>query len=263
MLHRPPPDGPFWAALCVIAGLYLLLISGMLVADAAYALIHGEGLIAALTTPEARHATLLSLISCTIASILALWVAVPTGYLLSRTDFPGKSLIDAIVDIPIVLPPLVIGISLLILFASWPVRLIELYIPVTYALPGLVLAQFTVGAAFAVRAMRSSFDHLSPRTVAVAQTLGCSHAQAFFRIAVPEARRGMVTAFTVAWARSLGEFGPVLVFVGATRMKTEVLPTTVFLEFSVGHLDTAVAVSLLLVALALAVLVIIRRYGDR
>jgi molybdate transport system permease protein len=71
----------------------------------------------------------------------------------------------------------------------------------------------------------------------------------------------MVTAGTLAWARSLGEFGPILVFSGATRMKTEVLSTTVFLELSVGNLRAAVAVSLLMVLAALAVLVVVRIFG--
>jgi molybdate transport system permease protein len=95
----------------------------------------------------------------------------------------------------------------------------------------------------------------------VALTLGCTRSQAFWWVVLPEARRGIVTAGTLAWARSLGEFGPILVFSGATRLKTEVLSTTVFLELSVGNLNAAVAVSLLMVAVALVVLVIVRLYG--
>jgi molybdate transport system permease protein len=71
----------------------------------------------------------------------------------------------------------------------------------------------------------------------------------------------MLTAATLAWARALGEFGPILVFSGATRMRTEVLPTSVFLELSVGNLDAAVAVSLLMVVAAVIVLIIVRGYG--
>jgi molybdate transport system permease protein len=73
----------------------------------------------------------------------------------------------------------------------------------------------------------------------------------------------MFAAFSIAWARSLGEFGPILVFAGATRMKTEVLPTTVWLELSVGNLEAAVAVSLVMVALAMVVLVAVRLAGER
>ena len=132
----------------------------------------------------------------------------------------------------------------------------------TYQVAGVVLAQFVIAAAFAIRIMKQTFDHLSTRPEDVAMTLGCSRWQAFYSVAVPSARRGMVAAFSVAWARSLGEFGPVLVFAGATRMKTEVLPTTVWLELSVGNLEAAVAVSLLLVVLALIVLVVIRMAGE-
>jgi molybdate transport system permease protein len=80
-------------------------------------------------------------------------------------------------------------------------------------------------------------------------------------VTLPEARRGVLTAATLAWARALGEFGPILVFAGATRLKTEVLSTTVFLELSIGHLEAAVAVSLLMIAAAVAVLLLVRYLG--
>lgn len=81
-------------------------------------------------------------------------------------------------------------------------------------------------------------------------------------MALPEANRGILTAATLAWARALGEFGPILIFSGATRMKTEVMPTTVFLEMSVGNVEAAVAVSLLMVAVAMVVLIIVRVFGE-
>jgi molybdate transport system permease protein len=81
------------------------------------------------------------------------------------------------------------------------------------------------------------------------------------QVALPQAWRGMITAGTIAWARSLGEFGPILVFAGATRMRTEVLSTSVFLELSVGNLDSAVAVSLVMVAMAGVVLLVLRLCG--
>ena len=111
--------------------------------------------------------------------------------------------------------------------------------------------------------MRVTFDQIDPRAEQVALTLGCRRSQAFLQVALPQAWRGMIAAMTVAWARSLGEFGPILVFAGATRMKTEVLSTTVFLELSVGQLESAVAVSLLMVACAMTVLGIVRLLGTR
>ena len=182
---------------------------------------------------------------------------------MSRHRFPGKRLMDAILDIPIVLPPLVIGLSLLILFQTAPGRAIQRVVPVTYAIPSVILAQFAVACAFAVRTMLVTFDQISPRCEQVALTLGCNRSQAFWRVALPEARRGVLTAATLAWARALGEFGPILVFSGATRMRTEVLPTSVFLELSIGNIEAAVAVSLIMIVAALAVLTIARLFGLR
>jgi molybdate transport system permease protein len=264
---RPPAssarhrDWPFLAGLGILSGAYLVLILAMLVADLSFTTPHH--LLRALASPEIRYSIKLSLISCTLTTLLSLWVAVPAGYLMSRYRFPGKRLVDAILDIPIVLPPLVIGLSLLILFQTPAGRAIQSLVPVTYAIPSVILAQFAVACAFAVRTMLVTFDQISPRCEQVALTLGCNRSQTFWRVALPEARRGVLTAATLAWARALGEFGPILVFSGATRMRTEVLPTTVFLELSIGNIEAAVAVALIMIVAALSVLTIARVFGLR
>ena len=158
---------------------------------------------------------------------------------------------------------MVIGLCLLILFQTRLGGLVEMAVPFTYTVFGVVLAQFVIGAAFAIRTMRGTFDQISPRPEDVAMTLGCSRGGAMWRVTVPAAGKGMVAAASVAWARSLGEFGPVMVFAGATRMKTEVLATTVWLELTVGNLEAAVAVSLLMVFFAMIVLVAMRVLGER
>jgi molybdate transport system permease protein len=162
-----------------------------------------------------------------------------------------------------VLPPMVMGLCLLILFQTPLGQFMQTGFRITYTVYAVILAQFVIGAAFAVRTMRGTFDHLSSRPEDVAMTLGCTRGQAFWLVTLPAARRGMFAAASVAWARSMGEFGPILVFAGATRMKTEVLPTTVWLELSVGNLEAAVAVSLLMVLFAMLVLVAVKRAGER
>ncbi|MHB8971302.1 MAG: ABC transporter permease [Pirellulaceae bacterium] len=280
--HRVGSDLPFYVILGTIGGVYILLILGLLVADVAY-MVRGDSgqeilatdwgrahpwlavavsnpIAQALSKPEIQYSIKLSLLSCTITTILSLWVAVPVGYLLSRHTFFGHNLLDAILDIPIVLPPLVVGLSLLILFQFAPIYVRE---AVVYQIPSVILAQFMVACAFAVRTMRATFDQIDSRREQVALTLGCTRAQAFSRVVLPEAHRGMLTAATLAWARSLGEFGPLLVFAGATRNKTEVLSTTVFLELSIGDLEAAVAVSLIMVIAAVVVLIVARLWGTR
>ncbi len=252
----------FYWCLSLLGGAYVLLIVAMIVADLAYT--SPEHFLAALAKPSIRFSIMLSLVSCSITAILSLWVGVPLGYLLSRTQFRGKAIVDTLLDIPIVLPPLVIGLSLLILFQTPPGRWFqEEVFRVTYYVPSVILAQFSVAAAFAVRTMRVTFDQINPRTEQVALTLGCTRAQAFWNITLPEAWRGVLTAGTLSWARSLGEFGPILIFSGATAMRTEVLPTTVFLELSIGNLEAALAVSILMILVAVVVLVLTRTLGLR
>jgi len=271
-------DTLFHAALVVIGAAYVLLIVAMLVADGAYmvgqtvkataesprgwlAMVSDNPMIVALADRKIQYSIWLSMISCTLSAILSVLVAVPLGYLMSRHRFFGERLLDAIVDIPIVLPPLVVGLSLLILFQFPPFSAIAR--DVVYQVPAVILAQFAVACAFAVRTMKHTFDHINPRYEQVALSLGCSRAEAFGWVVLPEAGRGMTTAFTLAWARSLGEFGPLLIFAGATRMKTEVLSVSVFLEMNVGNLEAAVAVSLVMVAAAVIVLILARLYGSR
>ena len=281
--RRVPSDGPFFTGLIFFAGSYLLLILALLFADAQY--VGSEDLWKAMRSPAILSSIRLTLITCTITALLSVLVAVPTGYLLSRFQFPGKRLIDAILDIPILLPPLVIGLSLLILFhkvslIDWVFgRSLEQLVEgsfawmtsirpdirpgITFKVPAVILAQFTVSCAFAVRTMKTTFDQIHPRHEQVAMTLGCNRSQAFWLVLLPQAWRGVLTGGTLSWARALGEFGPILVFAGATRGRTEVLSTTVFLEINIGNLKGAVAVSLLMILMALAVILIVRTLGER
>jgi molybdate transport system permease protein len=264
-------DRLFIAALAALGGSYVLLIVMLLLADAGFT--SPSHFIAALAKPEIRYAARLTLATCTITAILSVWIAIPLGYLLSRFSFAGRWLIDAAIDIPIVLPPMVLGLSLLILFnhmriggqsiEEWLQRLFGPTARVTFAVPAVILAQFVAACPFAVRTMRFAFDEINPRTELVAMTLGCSRAQAFWRIVLPQAWRGTLTALTLAWSRSLGEFGPIYVFAGTTRLRTEVLSSTVYLELNANQLQSAVAVSLLMVGIAAIVLIVVRFAGFR
>lgn len=261
MAHRAGSDIPFYAGLGILAFFYVGLILAMLLADILYARLGHFGRI--LSNPDIQFSIKLSLLSCSITTILALWVAVPVGYLMSRVNFPGKNLVDALLDIPIVLPPLVIGLSLLILCRQSFFKPIDDWLGIAFHWPAVIVAQFAVASAFAVRTMRATFDEISPRREQVALTLGCSRSQAFWRVVFPEARIGLLTAATLAWARSLGEFGPILVFAGSTPQKTEVLPVSVHLHLSIGDIEGAVAISILMILVAVVVLVVVRTLAKR
>lgn len=258
-------DSPFFLLMGGLSSSFILLIVLLIVADVLY--VDLTDFRDALAKPEIQSAISLTMITCTVSAMLSVLIGTPLGYLLSRFRFPGRWIVDTIVDIPIVLPPLVLGLSLLILFhlkiGDWTLEawLTKNRFPVTFHWPAIILAQFSVACAFAVRTIRVTFDQIDPRSEDVARTLGCTRGQAFSLVALPQAVRGLITAFTISWARALGEFGPILVFAGSTRMRTEVLSTTVFLELSIGQLNAAVAVSLLMVVMAILVLLALRMLG--
>lgn len=284
-LHPPPlwREAPgFFCWFVGMAAVYGGLIVAMIAADLHYALdvdaptraAVGDSLLRLwdeVARPEILFSIRLTLMTCTLSALLSVFFAIPVGYLLARHRFPLRGIFDALLDIPIVLPPLVIGLSLLILFHQvvvfgdtiehWCERIFGS--GVTFRVPAVVLAQFTVACAFAIRAVKATMDQINPRPEQVALTLGCTRAKAFWMVLLPQCWRGVLTGGTLAWARALGEFGPILVFAGATRGRTEVLSTSVFLEINIGNLRGAVAVSLLMIALAIAVILVIRGAGER
>lgn len=244
----------------IISGTYIFLIFSMIIADITFTTPHH--ILNAFRSEEIQYAIKLSLISCTATMILSIIVAIPMGYFMARYNFRGKRLLDAVLDVPIILPPLVIGLSLLIMFQTQLGRLIESHVRITYTVYSVVIAQFMVACAFAVRTMHVTFTQIGNRQEQVALTLGCNKGQAFRLVLLPQAKKGILTAASLAWARALGEFGPILIFSGATRMRTEVLPTTVFLEMSVGNIEAAVAVSLIMIVAGFGSLMVVRYFGN-
>ena len=216
MKPKLPADWGFYLCLSILGGVYAVLIGAMVVADLFFTT--PDHLLSALNSPQIRYAIMLSLISCTMTAILSLWVGVPMGYLFARTNFRGKTASTHFLTCRSCLPPLVIGLSLLILFQSWPGRFFqENVFAVTFQVPSVILAQFSVSAAFAVRTMRVTFEQISPRTEQVALTLGCTRAQAFWRSRLARSAARPVDGGNPVVGAALGEFGPILIFAGATR----------------------------------------------
>lgn len=218
--------------------------------------------LSALFSEEVLFAIRLSLVTATTAAFLCVLVAVPAAYALSRSKFPGKDLVDTLLDLPIVMPPISLGAALLIFFSTPLGAVIESSsIKFVFQQSGIVLAQFTVISAVAVRFMKAAFDEINPRYENVARTLGCTKLQAFYRVTLPLAKRGLFAAIILSWARALGEFGATVMLVGATRMKTETLPIAIFLNFASVNIENAIAVIFILVMIGLAVLILIRKLG--
>lgn len=258
-----------WKSRLFAAGAFLFLalfVTGavlLIAADVLY--VNTEAVLTVLTSGFIRQALWMSIWTSCLTTALALLFAVPMGYVLSRYRFPGHVLADTIVDLPIVFPPLVAGLTLLVFFhqTAFGRWLNGIGLEFAFQPKGIVLCQFVVSASFAIRTVKGTFDEIDRRLENVALTLGYTQWGSFFRVSLPLARGGIVAGGILTWARAFGIFGPLMIFVGSFRGRTEVLPTTIFLEQSVGNLEVALAIALLLIGVAMVSLTAIRLVGGR
>ncbi len=201
----------------------------------------------------------LSLITATITTIISILIAIPVAYAISKNNFFGKSLIDSLLDLPIVISPVALGAALLIFFNT-PLgsAINDNLLRFVFSVPGIVLAQFTIVSALAVRLLKSTFDSIDLRYEQVGRTLGCSKPEAFFRIILPLAKNGLIASCILTWARATGEFGATVTLAGATAMKTETLPISIFLNLASADIGQAVALIFILIIISLIALLAIR-----
>ena len=220
--------------------------------------------IDALFSEEILSAIRLSLLTATISAIISILIAIPVAYAISRTSFPGKSIVDSLLDLPIVVSPVAIGAALLVFFNTpLGAAIDDNVIGFVFSVPGIVLAQVTIISALAIRLLKSTFDSINPRYEQVARTLGCSQPEAFFRVTLPLAREGLIASAILTWARAVGEFGATVMLAGATAMKTETLPTAIFLSLASADVEKAIAVVFVLVIIAVIALLSIRKIIGR
>lgn len=237
--------------------LYLVFILSLLLALVTQ--VDLASFLSALLSPEAIFAARLSLLTASLAAFLSMLVAIPAAYALSRAQFRGKGFLDSLLDLPLVLPPIAVGVALLIFFRTSIGRGIEATgLEFVFTPLGIILAQFTLVCTFALRLMKASFDAVNPRYEQVARTLGCGALTSFLRIALPLARRGILAAAVLTWARAVGDFGATVIFVGATPFKTETLPIAIFLNLSTLEIQRAISLTLLLLGLSLVALLSFR-----
>ena len=236
------------------------LVAVVLAAQVGYAGLASP--LRALAEPGIRYAVVLSLATATVSATLAVALAVPVAYGLARYRVPGAAVADLLLDLPVVLSPVALGVSLLLFFRGPAGRWIEAHlVRFVFEVPGIVLAQFVVALALSVRVLKAAFQDVDVRYEQVARFLGCTAWGAFGRVTLPLARRGLVAAYILAWARSVGEFGATVTLAGAVPGKTETVPVAIYLRLADADVTGAVALILLLSGLSLAVLVGVRALG--
>ena len=246
----------------IALALFLALPIVALIARAA-----GAGLLAdAAGSRIVADALLLSLLTTAASLALAVALGMPLAFALARRRFRGATLVEALVDLPIVLPPAVAGLALLLLLGrrGWlgePLAALGIGLPFTTV--AVVLAQTFVAAPFFVRAARTGFAGVDRDLEDAARVDGATEAGVIRHVTLPLAASALGAGLVMTWARALGEFGATIMFAGNVAGRTQTLPLVVYGEFQGGDLDASIAAAAILVLAALGVLVAVRGFGWR
>ncbi|HEC35954.1 MAG TPA: ABC transporter permease subunit [Anaerolineae bacterium] len=215
-----------------------------------------------LMDQEVRASISLTFSSSFIATGIAFICGVPLAYLLARANFPGKRLVEGIVDLPIVVPHSAAGIALLMVLGrrTFLGRAFGLLgIKFVSAEPGIIAAMLFVSLSFLVNAAREGFEAVDPRLERVARTLGASPWRAFWRVSFPLAWRSILSGMILMWARGLSEFGAIVIL----AYHPMVAPVLLYERFESFGLDHSRPVATLMILICLAVFVILRLTAGR
>lgn len=247
-------------SLVAVAALFALFLAIPVAALVVRAIVDGS-LRVALASPVVLDALWLSLATTAVSLVITVVLGLPLAIVLARRTFRGKGWLEAIVDLPIVLPPSVAGLALLLVFGrrgllSAPFEILGISVPFTTI--AVILAQVFVSAPFFIRSARTGIAAVDHDLEDAARVDGASERQLFRMITVPLASTALAAGLVMTWARSLGEFGATIMFAGNVEGRTQTLPLVVYGEFQGGDLDASIAAAAILVLAAFGVLVAVR-----
>jgi molybdate transport system permease protein len=249
----------------VLAGIFTVFLALPVITLVVRAVLDGS--LREVAGSSAVVAALALSMATTAASlVLTVVFGLPLAFVLARRSFPGKWLVEAIVDLPIVLPPAVAGLALLLVFGrrgllAGPMQAAG--IDIAFTVIAVVLAQTFVSAPFFIRSARAGLVGVDRDLEDAARVDGASERQLFRRITIPLAGVALAAGLVMSWARALGEFGATIMFAGSVEGRTQTLPLVVYAEFQGGGLDASIAASSMLVLAAFGVLIAVRvfRWG--
>jgi molybdate transport system permease protein len=249
-------------SLAAVAALFALFLGLPVLTLVVRSIVDGS-LRVAIASPEVLDALWLSLVTTAISLVITVGLGLPLAFVLARRRFRGKGLIEAVVDLPIVLPPSVAGLALLLVFGrrgllSAPFDFLGIAVPFTTI--AVILAQTFVSAPFFIRSARTGIAGVDRDLEDAARVDGASERQLFRTITVPLAGVALAAGLVMTWARSLGEFGATIMFAGNVEGKTQTLPLVVYSQFQAGDLDGSIAAAAILVIAAFGVLVAVRYF---
>lgn len=251
----------WWRALPLVVASMPLLLLLLLPLLALVLRVDVAQLLANLRAPAVGQAVGLSLITSAITAALALVAGTPLAYLLARRRFGGSTVLDTLVDLPMVLPPSVAGIALLIAFGRrglFGQYFADVGISIAFTQTAVVLAQTFVAAPFYVKSAAAGFANVDRELEQAAAIDGAGPLRVFSAITLPLARTSLLGGLVMTWARALGEFGATIIFAGNFPGRTQTMPLAIYLGFELNF-NVALTLALILLATSFAVLFVVKR----
>jgi molybdate transport system permease protein len=211
-------------------------------------------------SPTVAAALRLSLLTSTLTTFITIIIGTPIAYVLARYQFWGVSLLDILIDLPMVLPPAVAGVALLVTFGRNGVVgqiLADAGIQLPFTTAAVVMAQTFVAAPFYIRAAKAGFASVDRHLEQISATLGESALGTFWRVTLPLARNALIGGAIMTWTRSLGEFGATILFAGNFIGRTQTMPLAIYAALQ-SDLNVALTLAAILLATSFALLVLLR-----
>lgn len=212
------------------------------------------------TSASTFDALRLSLFTATLSATLAVIIGTPIAYFLSRENFFAKAIVDALIDVPMVLPPAVAGLALLMAFGRRGLlgpALSAIGIELPFTTAAVIIAETFVAAPFYVRAAKAGFASVDRGLEQMSALLGVSTLRTFFRVTLPLAAPSLFGGVLMTWARALGEFGATIMFAGNFQGTTQTMPLAIYIGLE-SNLDSALALSVILIAVSFGILAAVR-----
>jgi sulfate transport system permease protein len=253
------------------AAITSLMVVGLVVIPLAVLILRAAslgpaGFLAAAWTPRARAAYAVSLGASLAAAIISSLLGLLVAWVLVRLEFPGRRILDALVDVPLALPTAVAGLvySTLYVEKGWLGQiLVPMGIRGAYSRLGIVLVLVFVSLPFAIRVVQPVIESLDKDTEEAARLLGASKSQTFLRVVLPGILPAVVTGFALALARALGEYGSVVFISGNMPFKTEIAPVLIVSRLEEFAYAEATAIAVVLLGMSLSILIVVNILQQR
>lgn len=221
-----------------------------------------EKFVEILSSDRTLYSLKLSLICATVVALISTILAIPAAYALSRYNFPLKNVMDTLLELPMIVSPAALGAMILIFFNTrYGSYIQEHSVQVVFSIAGILIAQLVTILGISIRLIKAVMDEIPLRYEHIARTLGATQWKAFRTVTLPLAKKGILAAYLLAWAKAIGEFGATITVAGSMPLKTETLPTAIYLRLASADIEGSVVLILIIVAIGIFTLTIFRLLG--